>query len=295
VNQCDGCGRGLPVSGGLHRGEGYDLMACTADRYAGAQPKRDDQMKGILMSEISPEGEALPPSEREAFEREFKYISHEGSFSEWSERWTYRHSHVDALWCGWSARAVLAAPQNTLDHLAGSQECAPAVDALAVACREAFTYEPETGLFLWRKVLARSNKKPGDVAGSFHKKDGYVTLTVGRAQVRAHRAAWLFVHGRWPERQLDHINGNGRDNRIVNLRLATHTENQHNVGVRRDNKTGHKGVRYYSQTGKWIAGIRVNGAHRHLGSFPTKEAAAAAYTAAADELQGTFAVHRRQT
>jgi hypothetical protein len=126
VNQCDGCGRGLPVSGGLHRGEGYDLMACTADRYAGAQPKRDDQMKGILMSEISPEGEALPPSEREAFEREFKYISHEGSFSEWSERWTYRHSHVDALWCGWMARAVLAAPQNTQDHLAVPQEYAPA-------------------------------------------------------------------------------------------------------------------------------------------------------------------------
>ena len=87
----------------------------------------------------------------------------------------------------------------------------------------------------------------------------------------------------------------GSDNRIANLRLATHTENQHNVGVRRDNKTGHKGVRYYSQTGKWIAGIRVDGIHRHLGSFPTKEAAAAAYVAAADELQGQIAAHRRAT
>jgi hypothetical protein len=36
LNQCDGCRRGLPVNGGLHRGGGYDLMACTSDRYGAA-------------------------------------------------------------------------------------------------------------------------------------------------------------------------------------------------------------------------------------------------------------------
>ena len=86
---------------------------------------------------------------------------------------------------------------------------------------------------------------------------------------------------------VDHINGNGLDNRRCNLRLCTASQNQANRRRLPTNKTGHRGV---CRVGvKWQAGIKKDGRSRHLGWFATAEEAGRAYDAAAKELFGEFA------
>jgi hypothetical protein len=88
--------------------------------------------------------------------------------------------------------------------------------------------------------------------------------------------------------QVDHINGNGLDNRRENLRLCTQAENRWNRTKQINNKTGYKGVDI--NQGKYRAQIQVNKKHMHLGLFDTAEDAARAYDAAARQYFGQFAV-----
>jgi hypothetical protein len=90
-----------------------------------------------------------------------------------------------------------------------------------------------------------------------------------------------------PVGDIDHINGNRTDNRALNLRTCTRSQNLANSSVRRDNKIGMKGV---ARSGKrFVAHIGINGRKRHLGIFDTKEAAHQAYLSAASERSGEFA------
>ena len=92
----------------------------------------------------------------------------------------------------------------------------------------------------------------------------------------AHRLAWFYVYGAWPNGDLDHINGDKLDNRIANLREATRKQNMQNVRQHKHNTSGVKGVAWHSQRNKWRAYIFVDYRQIHLGLFDTKEAAAAA-------------------
>lgn len=88
---------------------------------------------------------------------------------------------------------------------------------------------------------------------------------------------------------VDHINGNGLDNRRVNLRLATHSENLRNQRRSRDNTSGVKGVTWHKRYGKWYAQICCNGRRHSLGYFTSLEDATRAYETAALNLFGEFA------
>lgn len=95
--------------------------------------------------------------------------------------------------------------------------------------------------------------------------------------------------GAWPEREVDHRDGDPKNNRWNNLRLATSSQNKMN-GVRRsDNTSGYRGVWFEKRRSHWVAEILADGIKRHLGSFPTAEAAAAAYAEAAARIHGKFA------
>lgn len=96
-----------------------------------------------------------------------------------------------------------------------------------------------------------------------------------------------------PDRmQVDHINGNGLDNRKGNLRICTQAENKRNKGIPRNNTTGFKGV--VAKNGKYRAQISVNGSTINLGTHNTPQEAADAYDRAAIEHFGEFALTNKQ-
>lgn len=89
--------------------------------------------------------------------------------------------------------------------------------------------------------------------------------------------------------QVDHINGDGLDNRRENLRLCTHIENMHNSGKHKNNTSGFKGVHWNKQRQTYQVFIMVNRKHKYVGSFSILEEAAHAYDEAAKEHYGEFA------
>lgn len=91
----------------------------------------------------------------------------------------------------------------------------------------------------------------------------------------------------WP--LVDHINGDGLDNRRANLRHATTAQNQRNARLRSDNASGFKGVHWDASQRRWKAQISVGGKRLSRGRYLTAEEAAHAYDDAARELHGEFA------
>jgi len=146
--------------------------------------------------------------------------------------------------------------------------------------QELFSYNPVTGE-LTRKVSRSSNAKAGSVAGAFDS-DGYVRIFIDGHRYGAHSLAWMWCHGEWPTKQIDHINGIPHDNRISNLRDVSIEHNQQNKHrAQANNKSsGLRGVALRVNTGKWQASIVVNRKKKHLGLYLTPEDAHVAYLAA---------------
>lgn len=119
---------------------------------------------------------------------------------------------------------------------------------------------------------------------------GYASLTIpGSKKLLAHRVAWALSYGECPKKHIDHIDGNKANNRLSNLRLCTHNQNQHNQGLRKTNKSGFKGVSWMTSAQKWHAQICSNSKVTHLGFYSSPEEAAKAYDKAAMEIHGEFA------
>lgn len=156
---------------------------------------------------------------------------------------------------------------------------------------ELIEYRPDTGLFHWR--VARNSYgggvRPGDEAGTIH--DGYVQIIIEQRTYRAHRLAWFLMTGDFPPKgeEIDHINRDRSDNRWCNLRLVTRTQNNMNMSIRTDNKSGCKGVGCRKDTGRWYARITVERRVILLGHFDTFAEAVAARQAAEQQYFGEFA------
>lgn len=140
--------------------------------------------------------------------------------------------------------------------------------------REYFHYDPDSGDF----ISARKNCKRillGDSVGTISKK-GYRVIQFRGKLYQAHRMAYLYMTGSWPENVIDHINGNRSDNRWSNLRNATHGQNKTYSKRNKNNKSGKCGVskRVYP-SGKIVWGVRINidGKETHLGFFSSFEEA----------------------
>lgn len=139
-------------------------------------------------------------------------------------------------------------------------------------------YDSGTGHFTWIKRCGKRGVV-GKVAGTVDF-GGYVVITINGKRHKAHRLAWLYVHGRWPAVAMDHINGVRTDNRLENLREANWSENQHNRKRQRNNQSGYMGVSWDRHARKWRAGIRAGGRSENLGGYDTPEEAHSAYLAA---------------
>lgn len=136
--------------------------------------------------------------------------------------------------------------------------------------KELLSYNPETGDFHW--LVPRGRAKKGDLAGCTHGY-GHRQITIDRKQYRAHRLAWFYIHGKWPEEEIDHIEHDQSDNAINLLRDVPHKENQKNRKLNSNNTSGVAGVCFRPLKNKWKAYISVNRKVKNLGEFTSfKEA-----------------------
>ncbi len=132
------------------------------------------------------------------------------------------------------------------------------------------SYDETTGIFT--RKITRNNKTPaGTISGSAALVNGksYRTIWIDSHTYKEHRLAWLYVHGKFPVEQIDHIDGNGLNNRIANLREVTNEENNKNIKLYSNNSSGIAGVRWYEYktAGRWLSRISLNGKRVHLGYF----------------------------
>lgn len=149
--------------------------------------------------------------------------------------------------------------------------------------RNLLDYDPETGVFRWR----RAGQFAGRIAGTTNR-EGYRRIQIDAAIYQRSVLAWLYVTGELPTVQLDHRDRNTGNDAFANLRPATQTQNKANSGVYKNNKLGVKGVRRH-RNGRFEARLRVNGKAKYLGCYRTIDEAKAVYDAAAAEVFGEFA------
>lgn len=130
-------------------------------------------------------------------------------------------------------------------------------------------YNPQTGEFTWLNPTSFRVKK-GDIVGYSHKtQDGktYIQTAIDGVKYYAHRLAWFYMEGCWPDGQIDHINGDGTDNRWCNMRVVTHHDNSKNQKLRSTNTSGVVGVFWSEERQKWCASITVKGKSIALGRY----------------------------
>ena len=167
---------------------------------------------------------------------------------------------------------------------------------------DCFEYVSETGVLVWKvrplkhfrcgqgcKMFntAYSGKEAGTLEDRKDRNTSRRTVRLFNKHFMVHRIIWKLVTGKDVTRHIDHINGNGLDNRFENLREATNAENLWNVGASCKNKTGYKGVSRHRT--RYQACIKVNGKNMYLGHFETPEEAHKAFRIAADKYHKDFA------
>jgi len=151
--------------------------------------------------------------------------------------------------------------------------------------KEILTYDQESGIFTWN-IKPSNNIPKGSVAGSC--KGGYWEIRYRDKKFLAHRLAWFYVYGIWPDGMIDHKDLNPSNNRIDNLRIATYGQNNVNRPVSKNNKLGVRGVYYAPHAKKYGARAVLNKKHNFLGYHDTIEQASAAYQKFAKANHGEF-------
>ena len=154
----------------------------------------------------------------------------------------------------------------------------PAADAL----RRLLDFNPATGKFTW---LPRGNARwdarwAGREAFACTWNGYKVGSLCGRSCVLAHRVAFKHFYGADAPCEVDHINGDRSDNRIVNLRAVNASENRRNGSVPSHNSSGIVGVAFRPDKGRWRASISIGNASKHIGYYASEHDARIARKAA---------------
>lgn len=142
-------------------------------------------------------------------------------------------------------------------------------------------YNPQTGDFYWKQY--RSGIKADFKAGCSNGR--HIVICINRKLYLAHLLVWLYIYGKFPEKQIEHKNRIGDDNRIFNLRESTQSQNNANRVAYC--KSGFKGV--YKHRKRWQVKITKDGISYNIGSFKSIKDAAETYNKKAFEFFGEFA------
>jgi len=138
--------------------------------------------------------------------------------------------------------------------------------------KQVLSYNEDTGIFTW--LVKRGPVNVGDIAGckaKFGERSTtlYISIFVKGKPYLAHRLAWLYVYGEFPEFNIDHDDGCGINNRISNLLDKPQSSNAKNRKLQKNNRSGINGVKWYARYGKWRAFIGSGGKMISLGYFDT--------------------------
>lgn len=144
--------------------------------------------------------------------------------------------------------------------------------------RQLLRYDPETGKLFWKergrewfqseRECKRWNTRYADASAlDARKSHGYRGGAIFGVRVSAHKAAWAYEHGNWPETMIDHIDGDASNNRISNLRLVSASLNSRNRKKRSDNASGATGVCWHSRDNVWEVHIGVDRKFIYVGRF----------------------------
>lgn len=163
------------------------------------------------------------------------------------------------------------------------------IDITSERLKEILHYEPEAGIFRWKKKSSRKIKV-GQIAGTEGPRGICINSKEFGRPMLAHRLAWLYMTGSFPDKGMviDHRDRNPFNNVFSNLRLCTQRQNTWNQGLKKGNRTGVKGVNLLP-SGKFHARIRTLEGIKLLGNFRTIEEAAHAVAGARSEYHGEFA------
>jgi hypothetical protein len=151
-------------------------------------------------------------------------------------------------------------------------------------------YDPLTGIFTWKERPVElfkpgkyqlntcnswntrcAGKKAGSIWTPKDRKTSYIEISIslsGKTKLyKAHRLAILYTEGHFPAEQVDHIDGDGTNNKRNNLREVTALENRKNMPMYSNNTSGYVGVSWFKRDQKWKVKIKVNGRQIYGGLF----------------------------
>ena len=160
-------------------------------------------------------------------------------------------------------------------------------------------YDAESGILLWKRrpieifpskrVFSTWNSRfAGKPALNASLNGRHKTGTIFYRHFLAHRVVWCLCRGEWPKEDIDHINGDGMDNRIENLRECSMMENQWNKSAERNSTSKYKGVSWCKLRYKWYCNANLYGKTKFLGRFDREEDAAIAYNNYVSAHHGEF-------
>ena len=149
-----------------------------------------------------------------------------------------------------------------------------------------FKYDKDTGI-LYRSMINGRLKVTG--ASGRNPYYQYLVTAYNGRQYRVTHIIWLIVYGKFPTVHIDHINTIQNDNRLINLREATQTQNRANTTVTTRSKSGVKGVFWDKERNRWSVYITSDYKTYFVGRYDDIEDAKKAYKNKATELWGEFA------
>lgn len=139
--------------------------------------------------------------------------------------------------------------------------------------QELFHYDRETGLMWWIKRRS-NNTRLGTPFKFTNASHGYIVIRINNKLELLHRVAWVYANGDIPAgMEIDHIDGDKLNNKLSNLRMSNHQENNQNKPMRPDNTSGYKGVWKRKGFNIWYADVQANNRKIRLGPFSSPESA----------------------
>lgn len=147
-----------------------------------------------------------------------------------------------------------------------------------------FHYNPETGQIT--RLISAGGAKRGEFCSALC--GGYILLSINGIRIVAHRLIWMYMEGHFPDKLIDHIDGNTINNKWNNLRLSNKKENGRNSKLSKRNKLGVKGVTYCKRDKNYRTHCVIDGKQIFLGRYLTIEEASKVYEKFSKEHFGEF-------